>query len=46
MNQKPLNTIVPDIYKILGDLSNGKPLPITEEALDLLERAIELEETY
>ena len=35
MNQKPLNTIVPDIYKILGDLSNGKPLPITEEALDL-----------
>ena len=35
MNQKPLNTIVPDIYKILGDLSKGEPLPITEEALDL-----------
>ena len=34
-NQKQLNTIVPDIYQILGDLSNGKPLPITEEALDL-----------
>ncbi len=34
MNQKPLNTIVPDIYGLLENLSNGKPLPITEEALD------------
>jgi hypothetical protein len=34
MNQKPLNTIVPDIYGLLENLSNGEPLPITEEALD------------
>lgn len=34
MNQKPLNTIVPDIYNLLENLSNGEPLPITEEALD------------
>ena len=34
MNQKPLNTIVPDIYELLENLSNGEPLPITEEALD------------
>jgi hypothetical protein len=34
MNQKPLNTIVPDIYGMLENLSNGEPLPITEEALD------------
>ena len=35
MNQKPLNTLVPDIYELLENLSNGKPLPITEEALDI-----------
>ena len=35
MNQKPLNTLVPDIYELLESLSNGEPLPITEEALDL-----------
>ncbi len=29
-----LNTIVPDIYSILEKLSDGEPLPITEEALD------------
>ena len=34
MNRKPLNTIVPDIYGLLENLSNGEPLPITEEALD------------
>ena len=34
MNQKPLNTIVPDIYGLLENLSSGEPLPITEEALD------------
>ena len=34
MNQKPLNTIVPDIYGLLENLSKGEPLPITEEALD------------
>jgi len=34
MNQKPLNTVVPDIYGLLENLSNGEPLPITEEALD------------
>ena len=34
MNQKPLNTIVPDIYGLLENLSNGEPLPITDEALD------------
>ena len=34
MNQKLLNTIVPDIYGLLENLSNGEPLPITEEALD------------
>jgi len=34
MNQKPLNTLVPDIYGLLENLSNGEPLPITEEALD------------
>ena len=35
MNQKPLDTLVPDIYELLESLSNGEPLPITEEALDL-----------
>jgi hypothetical protein len=34
MNQKQLNTLVPDIYELLENLSNGEPLPITEEALD------------
>lgn len=34
MSQKPLNTVVPDIYKLLENLSEGEPLPITEEALD------------
>ncbi len=34
MNQKQLDTLVPDIYEILGNLSKGEPLPITEEALD------------
>jgi len=34
MNQKPLSTVVPDIYGLLENLSNGEPLPITEEALD------------
>ena len=34
MNQKPLNTIVPDIYGMLENLSGGSPLPLTEEALD------------
>ena len=34
MNQKPLNTVVPDIYGLLENLSKGEPLPITEEALD------------
>jgi hypothetical protein len=29
-----LNTIVPDIYNMLEKLSDGEPLPITEEALD------------
>ena len=33
-NQKQLETLVPDIYWLLEDLSNGKPLPLTEEALD------------
>ena len=35
MKQKPLNTLVPDIYELLEKLSGGEPLPITEEALDL-----------
>lgn len=34
MSQKQLDTLVPDIYEILGNLSKGEPLPITEEALD------------
>jgi hypothetical protein len=34
MNQKQLDTLVPDIYEMLGNLSKGEPLPITEEALD------------
>lgn len=34
MSQKPLNTVVPDVYKLLENLSEGEPLPITEEALD------------
>ena len=34
MSQKPLNTVVPDVYKLLENLSKGEPLPITEEALD------------
>ncbi len=34
MSQKPLNTVVPDIYKMLESVSQGEPLPITEEALD------------
>lgn len=34
MSQKQLSTLVPDIYKILEDLSAGEPLPLTEEALD------------
>jgi len=29
-----LNTIVPDIYKHLEGLSDGKPLPLTEEDID------------
>lgn len=29
-----LNSIVPDIYNMLEKLSDGEPLPITEEALD------------
>lgn len=34
MSQKQLNTLVPDIYKLLEDLSAGEPLPLTEEAVD------------
>lgn len=34
MSQKQLSTLVPDIYKLLEDLSAGEPLPLTEEALD------------
>lgn len=34
MSTKPLNTVVPDVYKLLENLSEGEPLPITEEALD------------
>ena len=34
MSQKQLDTLVPDIYEMLGNLSKGEPLPITEEALD------------
>lgn len=34
MSRKQLNTLVPDIYKLLEDLSAGEPLPLTEEAVD------------
>jgi hypothetical protein len=34
MSTKPLNTVVPDVYKMLESVSQGEPLPITEEALD------------
>ena len=34
MSQKPLKNVVPDIYKMLESVSQGEPLPITEEALD------------
>lgn len=34
MSQKLLKSVVPDIYKMLESVSQGKPLPITEEALD------------
>jgi hypothetical protein len=34
MSQKPLKSVVPDIYKMLESVSQGEPLPITEEALD------------
>lgn len=34
MSTKPLKNVVPDIYKMLESVSQGEPLPITEEALD------------
>jgi hypothetical protein len=34
MSKKPLENVVPDIYKMLESISQGEPLPITEEALD------------
>ena len=34
MSKKPLKNVVPDIYKMLESVSQGEPLPITEEALD------------
>lgn len=34
MSTKPLKNVVPDIYKMLESVSQGEPLPITEEAID------------
>ena len=34
MSTKPLKNVVPDIYKMLESVSQGEPLPITEEELD------------
>ena len=32
--QKHISTLVPDIKKLITDVSNGKPAPITEENLN------------
>ena len=31
MSKKNLDTLIDDIYKVVGDLGQGKPLNITEE---------------
>ena len=37
--QKHISTLVSDIKKLITDVSNGKPAPITEENLNKFDQA-------
>ena len=40
MSIKSLDTLIEDIYKPLEDLSKGKPLPLSEEDIDIATQGI------